>query len=721
MLSFGVVIRHRGNAWTTRLGRAAGLFPRGAAGGVPVGRAVPGGRASAAVTLRASRARPATATPYALHARRAAACGLDPNTIDLLPSPGAGNEWVKSLKPDSGREGEQMFEFDGETSATVPESVSPHGLPDTFSVTAWLRHAPAPDNDKHTKEHLLCLADDHKMNRHHYAVFVRNCRLILLLRRDFDNGDLNVFRPAEWRWKIPEVCDNEWHHYALNVRFPNVELFIDGEPYRSPDGKGPEVIDDWPLHPAHGVNTTLVVGACWQGTESDMRHGLRGGMAGLGLLRGAVQSHHALACLARCREGLSLAPDLYLRSVSVEGDGVADVETLLRRVSYGDARAFPTVGRRNVHLDTTITCDNGVVLKARPVEAYVMVLAPQTPGVLLSGQTDAARDYAHFRAGLKVFPDLTVRMADPRRPATEMENQKLDSCVVSVYPALNPDHEALSIAGAALLPTRYDIRAAVTRDGVSLSGADSVANYQKVLREIEYSNKKPAYYLNRVFKLTCSELNGRFTSNEYVQTLTVVHPHMSSDTLSRELHPSGVADKLDNVARDNQVGHSHPHEGRAMSPRAYAAHQQRDSHTADQPQPRLIHLHNDREADNHVALVIGVISCGAVVALIAAGAARARRSSRGRLPHEGHASTRVQRDQDMAWDDSALTITVNPMEETGGSCARHAAVADSSDGESCTDSDDDHDDDSDADEHVMRGKQHKYRNISQLEWDNSTM
>lgn len=51
----------------------------------------------------------------------------------------------------------------------------------------------------------------------------------------------------------------------MNVRFPNVELFVDGEPYRAADGKGPEVIDDWPLHPAHGVNTTLVIGACWQG------------------------------------------------------------------------------------------------------------------------------------------------------------------------------------------------------------------------------------------------------------------------------------------------------------------------------------------------------------------------------------------------------------------------------------------------------------------------
>lgn len=28
--------------------------------------------------------------------------GLDRNTVDLLPNPGAGNEWAKSLKPDSG-------------------------------------------------------------------------------------------------------------------------------------------------------------------------------------------------------------------------------------------------------------------------------------------------------------------------------------------------------------------------------------------------------------------------------------------------------------------------------------------------------------------------------------------------------------------------------------------------------------------------------------------
>ncbi|XP_050357036.1 calsyntenin-1 [Nymphalis io] len=667
-------------------------------------------RIQAAVTLQASRAGVACdRDTYTLHSQRTI-CGLDSKTVDLLPSPGVGNEWAKSLKPDSGRDGEQMFEFDGEsTSAIVPESVLPHSFGSTFSVSTWMRHAPPPDHDKHRKEHVLCLADDHKMNRHHYALFVRNCRLILLLRRDFGEGDLNIFRPAEWRWKLPEVCDNEWHHYAVNVRFPNVELFVDGEPYRSPDGKGPEVIDDWPLHPAHGVNTTLVVGACWQGTESDMKHHLRGWLAGLGVRAGGVQAGGALRCAARCREGLSLAPGVFLRAVAVEGDGAAELETLLRRVAYGDARAFPTPGRRNVHLATTITCDNGRVIEARPAESYVMVLAPQTPTILLNGSADAARDYAHFRAGLPVFPDLRVQvLARSGDDVREAESQKLDSCVVSVYPALNPDHESLSLRGAPPgAPPVGDIRAALTRDGVSLTGADSVHNYQQILREIEYSNKKPAYYLNRVFKLTCSELNGRFTSNEYVQTLTVVHPRAAGDAHAQR--PSGLADKLD-VARDKSPA------GPAQAPRAFAAHALRSAHAAELPAARLLELRPRDRASGNVAVLMGAVCVGAVLVLAALGVARAR--SRPRAPPR---SPRAP-DGEMAWDDSALTITVNPMEDSpAGARAAGPAPADSSDGDSCSESDSEHGDSSDDDEEVVAGKQHKYRNISQLEWDNSTM
>lgn len=126
------------------------------------------------------------------------------------------------------------------------------------------------------------------MNRHHYSLYVHNCRLILLLRQE--PSDAENYKPAEFHWKLDQVsprhfqkpesdildlrlmprvtvvllcplkaCDKEWHHYVLNVEFPTVSLFVDGtmfEPFL--------VTEDYPLH-ATKIETQLTIGACWQG------------------------------------------------------------------------------------------------------------------------------------------------------------------------------------------------------------------------------------------------------------------------------------------------------------------------------------------------------------------------------------------------------------------------------------------------------------------------
>lgn len=41
------------------------------------------------------------------------------------------------------------------------------------------------------------------MNRHHYSLYVHNCRLILLLRQD--PSEAENYKPAEFHWKLDQV------------------------------------------------------------------------------------------------------------------------------------------------------------------------------------------------------------------------------------------------------------------------------------------------------------------------------------------------------------------------------------------------------------------------------------------------------------------------------------------------------------------------------------
>lgn len=103
---------------------------------------------------------------------------------------------------------------------------------------------------------------------------------------------------------------------------------------------------------------------------------------------------------------------------------------------------------------------------------------------------------------------------------TNVLERRVDSCIISVYPSLNPDHETLTIPADML--AKFGISAKVSKDGVAFNNADIVFHYQEALRDVHYTNFKPAYYLNRQFKLVCSEMNGRFLSNEYIQTVSYI-------------------------------------------------------------------------------------------------------------------------------------------------------------------------------------------------------
>nr|XP_042905858.1 calsyntenin-1 [Parasteatoda tepidariorum] len=597
-------------------------------------------------------------------------CGASSDSIDLLPSPGIGAEWTRSLPTDDGHESDQIYEFDGTSNAVViPESTLSHNLTDNFTVAFWMKHEPYPDhNDTHMKEHIICNADDHKMNRHHYSIFVRNCRLILLLRREFYQERPSVFRPAEWRWKMPEVCDNQWHHYAVSVNFPESTLYVDGQQFKI-QTNNPDIVDDWPLHPAKDINTTFV----------------------------------------------ELLTNSDLSEVTVEGNSKNNLEDLISRVGYVNSREFPTPGRRSVQISTTVTCSKGKTVKVPSVEAYIMVLQPELPSITINGTPNLAREYEAFKQGIQLFASVSVLISQDQDEEVPMHNgmdnslvsldHKLDSCTVQVYPPLNPDHEYFKLPIS--LMAHLSIHFKENKDGLVIFGADTIHNYDLVLRQIVYYNRKPAYYLNRAFKLVCSELNGRFVSNEYIQTLTVIHPRAEP---GHEADPKPPLEPVNHA----QV-HDHKVEFKEAKVRAAGFMDNglgEGSEAIAKTSAKRAQIKETLFSGHAVAIII-VVCVGFLVFMIVLGVIRIRAA---------HHRSRESRDEDqeMAWDDSSLTIIVNPMDQIEQDQSTRP-LNEEDDSESSDDGSSYRDDGESSEEEEEDAGGAQKTKTKELEWDDSTL
>ena len=402
----------------------------------------------------------------------------------------------------------------------MPDTVISHDFGKEFTISTWMRHE-ARMELKHRKEQILCLADDHRKSRHHTSLFIRNCKLVLLLRRGYEETERNVFKPAEWRWTLPQVCDDRWHHYAISVSAGGAELWLDGEQWQA-ETDNPEIIDDWPLHPAADIQTTLSVGACWHGSDRKMRHRLTGYLAGLAVLAGRREHSEVLRCLVQCTESLQLPATNLLEpgmemvtnshgsQVTIDGDNVDNMNKLVRQVAYLNTREFPDPGRRRLEMETKIRCQDGSSRKMSLAVSAIQVVSVPQPRITITGADSMSREYAAFREGVSVLAGLRVT-------AQQSGPNLLDSCTVSVFPPLNPDHESLQLAGLG----EFQLVGSNSNTGLQLAGPDSVANYQQALKQVIYTNKKPAYYLNRQFKIVCFKENRKFGSNEYVSTVNI--------------------------------------------------------------------------------------------------------------------------------------------------------------------------------------------------------
>ncbi|CAI5782916.1 calsyntenin-1 isoform X3 [Podarcis lilfordi] len=633
-------------------------------------------------------------------------CGASSGTAELLPPPSSTANWTIGLPTDNGHDSDQVFEFNGTQAVKVPDNVVTVNMKEPFVISVWMRHGPGARE----KETIICNSDKTDMNRHHYSLYVHNCRLGFLFRQDPSEGQ--SYKPAEFHWKLNQVCDKEWHHYVLNVEFPAVTLYVDGVSFDPLS-----VTEDYPLHPSK-IESQLVVGACWQGGELRMAQFFRGNLAGLMIRSGKLENKKVIDCLYTCKEGLDLQTSdgvgkglkIHMNPsqsvLSLEGDDIDRFDKAMQHIAYLNSRQFPTPGIRRIKITSTVKCSNDEACIAIPfVDGYIMVLQPEEPKISLSGINHFARSASEFESpeGVSLFPELRIISTITREVEPEGEGDEdptvqeslvseeimhnLDTCEVTVVgDELNQEQESLEVDMVRLQQKGMEM--STSNLGMIITGVDTMASYEEVLHLIRYRSWHAVSLFDRKFKLVCSELNGRYVSNEFKVEVNVIHT-------------ANPVDHASHIAAQPQFVQPVHHSFVDLS-----------GHNLASPHPGFSVVPS-------TATVVIVVCVSFLVFMIILGVFRIRA-----------AHQRTMRDQDsgkeneMDWDDSALTITVNPMETYED---QHSSEEEEEEEEEESEDGEEEDDitsaesESSDEEGEREEDQQNVNRQQQLEWDDSTL
>ncbi|KPM11647.1 calsyntenin-like protein [Sarcoptes scabiei] len=224
------------------------------------------------------------------------------------------------------------------------------------------------------------------------------------------------------------------------------------------------------------------------------------------------------------------------------------------------------------------------------------------------------------------------------------------------------------------------------------------------MRQLIYFNRKPAYYLNRAFKLTCSELNGRFTSNDYIQTLTVIHPKIEPLEQQHQIKNSILQQ---NKQQQNEQQTINIQQQQQQKP--FVAHARRSEHQIELKEPFLKSasglFENGISVDPNDSFVRATPRF--LVFMIVLGVIRIRSAH-----HRNNDS--ATDDQEMAWDDNSLNITVNPLDQIEQDQEHQHLNEDEDDSDSSDDASSYHEDGESSEEEVDKTKSRQ-----ELEWDDA--
>ncbi|XP_067401985.1 calsyntenin-3 [Emydura macquarii macquarii] len=600
-------------------------------------------------------------------------CGAASGEVDLLPVPSPLANWTARLSVHYSQDSSLIYWFNGSQATQVPVG-SAVGLSDHFTMSLWMKHAVVPGKGKKEEETVICSTVQSEDGYSHYSLAVHGCRIAFLYWPLLESA-----RPVKFLWKLEQVCDDEWHHYALNLEFPTVTLYVDGVSY------DPALIhDNGLIHPPRR-ELSLMIGACWaeeknkektrgnanstdplQGDPLPIHHYFHGYLAGFTMRPGSLESREVIECLYACREGLdysdfdSLGKGMKVHVnpsqslLTLEGDDVETFNHAIQHVAYMNSLRFATPGVRPLKLTTTVKCFSEESCVSIPdVEGYVMVLQPDAPQILLSGPAHSARPAADFESpdGVPLFSDLQVTCSISHQVEakkdeswhgtvtdTRMSDEivhNLDGCEISlVGDDLDLEREYLILDRASLQQRGLEL--INTSAYFTITGVESIAVYEEILRQVSYHIHHGAALYERKFRLSCTEMNGRYSSNEFTVEVNVLH------NVNRAAHPSHILNSQQFMHR----GHHLPPELSGHS---------------------LANVHHNSMVPSAATTII-MVCVGFLALMVILGILRIhslhRRGAGPEAPGAagGAPAGASTKESDMFWDDSALTIIVNPME-----------------------------------------------------------
>jgi hypothetical protein len=234
--------------------------------------------------------------------------------------------------------------------------------------------------------------------------------------------------------------------------------------------------------------------------------------------------------------GTSITADAYDTSTGVlflhGSDTKANYQQVLRSIAYNNTSNTPNTTNR----DITWKVNDGSLDSATAHTTLSVTSANDAPTLDLNGGDAGVNETASYTE------DQPATTLAPNALATDPDDVNLESATVTLTNHPDGAAESLSVdtTGTSITAVAYNGGTGV----LSLSGSDTVASYQQVLRTVKYLNtSQNANTTNRVVNFVAND--GSANSNSPTATVTIV---VVNDPPVVDMNGGGGGDGIDSAA-----------------------------------------------------------------------------------------------------------------------------------------------------------------------------